>query len=373
MQYFLPFRCDAHPLTAQLQQYQRNILDKISHLVEGKLDRVENIKVPLSKSVYEQCNLKQYKSAFQKVTTGTRVSRSDLNLQTVEEDDSSYGSWNKSSDVFDQSSEKCDSFLNSQDKSSNDRHVTKSEDDRAVAETDSKDPNTRDKNKNTKFVSANTGSVTDITDACKELKQDIGKAITEGNKIKSKLEFENQKLKALSRQATDEYEKYNQENMDDLFDEDDDDNEENNDDESVHDEISTVSDTMCDRDDALNSESDKSNDKADNDTVDKSEECSSLKKNPSFENLQDKIAQLKNEAYNRHLKGINEDILTSIEKVQVLFVIVFEQLDSVEGRDQCNVLLEGYFFRPIWKLLLVLFRYPTSFFPIFFPVYFVFT
>jgi hypothetical protein len=82
-----------------------------------------------------------------------------------------------------------------------------------------------------------------------------------------------------------------------------------------------------------------------------------LKKNPSFTDLETKIGELRNDDYYFHLKGIADDILTSIEKIHVLFVIVFEQLDSAEGRDQCNVLIEGYFFKPLWRNLLVLFRF----------------
>lgn len=332
--------CDAHPLTLQLQQHQRKILDQISHLVEGKLDRVENIKVPLSDTVYEQSNLKLYKLTVQSVKPGTKLSQSESSLQTVEEDDSTYGSWSKSHDMSDQSAKKSKDSVDLP-------NVNKSDLSAKV-------------NESVIDLETNLDSDKDLGDVCAEVKEDLEKAIVDGDKIKTRLERENQRVKSLSRQATEEYEKYNQENMDDLFD-DDDENDEDNMDLDMSNEGGDEADDKIDDDEAVpdNDKTCEGEERYEPETGEEGKETEkpkTLKKNPSIENLQDKIAQLKNEAYHRYLKGISEEILTSIEKVQVLFVIVFEQLDSAEGRDQCNFLLEGYFFKPIWKYLLVLFR-----------------
>ena len=236
----------------------------------------------------------------------------------------------------------------------------------------------------------------DLSDATKNVKQDLETAMVKGQQLRDSLEMENRSLKSLSRHISLEYEKYNAENMDDLFDDDDDDDDGEDDNEtdsalgsSLYSTVSrgsiqvpksdislTVSDKVKEDSNENsnfigsklesaenNSSTDvNANDKSEtdlNDTHSKEEDSdkgNSFPQNLSLQNLESAIKQLRNEAYHRHLKNITSDILTSIEKIQVLFVIGFEQLDTAEGRDQCNVLVEKYFFKPIWKYLLILFR-----------------
>lgn len=305
------FSCDAHPLSEELQHHQRNLLDQISHLVEGKVDTIENITVPIPKHILEQSDVKNFK-----LKSGMILSKSESSIHTIE-DDSTYGSLVRSHVTVDESS------------------VTHEE----IESTESKDI---DNDNNVEVKSG--GSITsiedrlnakDVAEISSEIKADIEQSIIEGNGLKLRLEKENKSLISLSKQTTEEYEKYNQENMDDLFEDD------------------------FDVDDTDDDTSDGQRDKPIAETEDQTTEPETSKvskKNAGFEKLENRISLLRNDAYHRHLKGITDDILTSIERVQVLFVIVFEQLDCAEGRDQCNVLLEGYFFKPLWKYLLVLFR-----------------
>ena len=228
------------------------------------------------------------------------------------------------------------------------------------------------------------------------VKQNLATAIMKGEKLRNKLESDNVGLKSFARGISLEYEKYNEENMDDLFDDDEDVDDETEETDSALGSsfYTTVSGswsessnkvTHCDKSgnvtdipsakdmledrisvDAISelekskSETDlKCNEESESNTNTdcvRKDKANSIPKNSSFQALEGAVKQLKNEAYHRHLKNIIEDILTSIEKIQVLFVIGFEQLDTAEGRDQCNVLVEKYFFQPIWKYLLMLFR-----------------
>ena len=245
---------------------------------------------------------------------------------------------------------------------------------------------TEDKDTDLDKTDSCVSSAQDLANVTDDIKQDLKAAMVKSQKLRDSLEMENRKLKSMSRQVTLEYEKYNAENMDDLFD-----------DEEAEDEIdsvlessvhSTISGTSnqsrkSDINEKLSNKNDILNDKQEIESwnLDSNEshslidvnandesvlnnthfkEESSNKEgfpdNLSFQSLESSIKQLRNEAYYRHLKNITEDILTSIEKIQVLFVIGFEQLDTAEGRDQCNVLVEKHFFKPIWKYLLRLFR-----------------
>ncbi|XP_060552405.1 VPS9 domain-containing protein 1-like [Ruditapes philippinarum] len=352
--------CDAHPLTIELQQHQRNLLDKLVPIVEKNLNKLENLKVPLPKDVYEQSNIKDLLSSLRKVKSATKLSQSESVLESVDEADSTYGSC-ISHDICDQSKESgrtIDSSNNSlEDKVEKERGEIKSSVFKKAAD------NNDIEGKGSVIKQTRDFGDRDLADVSLEIKNDLEKAITDGTKLKIRLEEENQRLKMFSRQATEEYEKYNQENMDDLFDDDDDSDTEvdisNVGGESVANEKEADGNKTSSNDRKSIETSSKLTENLDVEEAEKSKEIRSprgLRKNPSFENLDDKIALLKNEACHRHLKGITEDVLTSVEQLQVLFVIVFEQLDSADGRDQCNVLLERYFFKPVWNYLLALFR-----------------
>ena len=245
---------------------------------------------------------------------------------------------------------------------------------------------TEDKDADLDKTDSCVSSAQDLANVTDDIKQDLKAAMVKSQKLRDSLEMENRKLKSMSRQVTLEYEKYNAENMDDLFDDEEDENEidsalEN----SVYSTISgtsyqsgksDINEKVSNKNDILNdkqeiessnldsNESDSSIDVNANDESvlnnthfkEESSNKEGFPNNLSFQSLESSIKQLRNEAYYRHLKNITEDILTSIEKIQVLFVIGFEQLDTAEGRDQCNVLVEKHFFKPIWKYLLRLFR-----------------
>ena len=319
------------------------MLDRLIPLVEKKINTVENITVPLAKGIYEQSNLKDFMTSFPRAKSNTKLSQSESVLESVEEVDLTYGSCT-SHDISDETSIRDKDKVKDEKSDGNSAMFKAITDDESVKGEDTMLKQTRD------------FRTKDLADISAEIKTDVENAIIDGAKLKMKLEEENQRMKMFSRQATEDYEKYNQENMDDLF-EDDSDMEDDVDDYSGGNDDSgpNVLDIESEPNDT-GSENVKRPIVAEKDECKESKPPKGLKKNPSFENLDDKIALLKNEAYHRHLKGITEDVLTSVERLQVLFVIVFEQLDTADGRDHCNVLLERYFFRPIWKYLLVLFR-----------------
>lgn len=197
----------------------------------------------------------------------------------------------------------------------------------------------------------------DMSEVTADIKNEITRALIDGEKVKKRLNTENKIIKSLCKQASEEYELYNQENMDDLFESSDDDVEIKDTDVKDSTEIGQDDGAIKPINNSDNAKDDVSDETVDESTIVDKGKNVVYARNPSFEHLEGRTAKLKNEAYHRHLKGIAEDILNSIEKVQVLFVIAFEQLDSAEGRDQCNVRVEDYFFRPLWKHLLVLFRF----------------
>ena len=245
---------------------------------------------------------------------------------------------------------------------------------------------TEDKDADLDKTDSCVSSAQDLANVTDDIKQDLKAAMVKSQKLRDSLEMENRKLKSMSRQVTLEYEKYNAENMDDLFD--DEENEDEMDSSLESSVYSTISGTSYQRGKSdINEEVSNKNDilnykqEIESSNLDSNESDSSIDVNAndepvlnnthfkeessnkecfpdnlSFQSLESSIKQLRNEAYYRHLKNITEDILTSIEKIQVLFVIGFEQLDTAEGRDQCNVLVEKHFFKPIWKYLLRLFR-----------------
>ena len=245
---------------------------------------------------------------------------------------------------------------------------------------------TEDKDTDLDKTDSCVSSAQDLANVTDDIKQDLKAAMVKSQKLRDSLEMENRKLKSMSRQVSLEYEKYNAENMDDLFDDEEDEDEMDSTlESSVYSTISgtsyqsgksDINEKVSNKNDILNNKQEIESSNRDSNESDSSidinandepvlnnthfkEESSNKEGFPndlSFQSLESSIKQLRNEAYYRHLKNITEDILTSIEKIQVLFVIGFEQLDTAEGRDQCNVLVEKHFFKPIWKYLLRLFR-----------------
>ncbi|XP_013404043.1 VPS9 domain-containing protein 1 isoform X2 [Lingula anatina] len=61
-------------------------------------------------------------------------------------------------------------------------------------------------------------------------------------------------------------------------------------------------------------------------------------------------------ALERHLHNITKDVHVCLDQLMSLFIVAYEELDSPAGRDQCRASMEEPFFQPLWPLLLSLFR-----------------
>ncbi|GAB1597607.1 VPS9 domain-containing protein 1-like [Argonauta hians] len=68
------------------------------------------------------------------------------------------------------------------------------------------------------------------------------------------------------------------------------------------------------------------------------------------------IADLTDEAYQRHLHNINKDILLYNEKIMKMFLVCYEELNSGEGRDQTYACIEEMFISRLWPHLFLLYR-----------------
>ncbi|KAL3860222.1 hypothetical protein ACJMK2_010377 [Sinanodonta woodiana] len=365
-------RCEDHPLTQQLKIYQQKIFEKILPLAQHT-DAIKQVKVPLPDDIYMRILKPEYKhlkSSARKVST-QKISK----YQPAKSQKCMKGSdelSNQSSEVYDASREQpsCTHEDESKTPSQNDLaskdqfdHVTeistKEMMDIEVDVNNSSNGGIFD-NKPTDAV-LSVGVIVcgqkdenkDYSEIYSEVHDDVEKAVYRGEILSSKLEKENFDVKTLVRQITEEYEKYSMENMDDLFENDGEDDNQNKETEiypySWKKDEERKSKVM-ERKDLKTSDNDMSNE-----LDPKSADICHLKKN-CYENLENEIEELINEAYHRHLKGITEDVLTYIEKLQVLFIVAYEELDSPMGRDQCNMLIEEAFFTPLWTQLLILFR-----------------
>ena len=323
-------------MTGELSQFQNKILDKLTHIVAEKERIVEQFKVPLEEEMYSRLKPFQTKSNTKRNQSG-KYSKKDQSKAKLQEDEDNKPM--EESDILDKDRDRTDSVDTGigsfKEEGAKESETEKSD----ITDDDSIEQSDKD---------------TDVTEVTVEIKDDIKQAISDGVKLEKKINKQEKTVKAICRQATDDFELYSQENMDDLFESSDDSDTEIPDEESESPKDEIVEENDNDKSETIESEKD---DESWRNTDSKGRHrCKTLSKNPSFENLEVKIAELKNEAYHRHLKGITEDILTSIDKVKVLFVIAFEQLDCAEGRDQCNAIVEDFFFRPLWKHLLTLFR-----------------
>lgn len=204
----------------------------------------------------------------------------------------------------------------------------------------------------------------DLEDVTCDVLRDLEVAMEKGEKVQRQLkkttetEFINQMSK--------DYDKYTEEDMDDLLDEIMEEDE-NNDSESdlnqsdLKDE-EAISDTNQ-SDKSLHISQSKELKSAKNMKKSEKSDQSETKKNvtskpkaPGSLVLNNNVAELKTEAYNRHLKGISSDIHNYLDKLMTLFTVSYEQLDTPEGRDQLCESLEEPFFKPLWPYLLGLFR-----------------
>ncbi|KAK3610358.1 hypothetical protein CHS0354_008632 [Potamilus streckersoni] len=370
-------RCEDHPLTQQLKIYQKKIFSKLLPIAEHA-DAIKQVKVPLPDDIYVRIlkpEYNQWKSSASKESTQKTTKYQSANSHKCMKHSDELS--NQSSEVYDVSIEQpsCtqadESNIPTQTNlASNDQFdlvakiQTKEMMDIEVDIDNSSDGKNLDNNPSGAVssvgdkVCGQKDEKKDYSEIYSEVQDDVEKAVYRGEMLSSKLEKENFDVKILVRQVTEEYEKYSMENMDDLFENDEDDDEYLNDNKNKDTEVypdswekNEVSKSEVTERKALktsnNGMSDKLNSKPAN--------IYSLNKN-CYENLENKIKALINEAYHRHLKGITEDVLTYIEKLQVLFIVAYEELESPMGRDQCNMLIEDAFFMPLWTQLLSLLR-----------------
>lgn len=273
---------------------------------------------------------------------------------------------------------------------SDDGQNVKEDEDESLEVKDGRSKTEKDKEANVKVTEKNLDDICDEKDKeenvkvtekdmdeiCDEVKEDLKEAIVKGEVLKTKLKEENKKVSKILRKVSNDFEKYNLENMDDLFD-DDDDEEDDVDDKWLPPPYSSIqtSDTKTSHQLKMdNSNSDQSETLTESCDTPKSSRPQNLSPNrrhssnttnkliqrPKVEHvhaMEEKLACMKNEAYHRHLKGISEDVQISLEKIQALFTMVYDQLDSPVGQDLCYACLEKPFFQPIWQYLVALYRY----------------
>ena len=72
------------------------------------------------------------------------------------------------------------------------------------------------------------------------------------------------------------------------------------------------------------------------------------------------LDKLEQEALQRHIENIVQDIRDYLEKIQTMYIVVYEQLDTVTGRELIYGCLEESFYKPIWGYILEMYRYITS-------------
>lgn len=186
-----------------------------------------------------------------------------------------------------------------------------------------------------------------------DIKDDISIAVDKGKKIQAKLTEEHKKMSRILSQVSKDYEKYNQENMDDLFDDEEEDYEDDETEGAKNtcedgEEKTFPQDHLLQSVQSFNPES----------TISPSSSGASVEDFPPLPDCisNSELKALSKEAYRRHLKNISSDVHMYMEKMLVMFTIAYEQLSSPLGRDQCYASLEETFFKPLWKYLLMLFR-----------------
>ncbi|XP_048735717.2 VPS9 domain-containing protein 1-like [Ostrea edulis] len=174
------------------------------------------------------------------------------------------------------------------------------------------------------------------------VRDDLETAVEMGDKLQHKLEEENERVGKMAQRLSFDVETYHAENMDDLFDEEGEEGE----DKAEGEKISELQDK------SITTENNSSGEESE----------FSKERSDSTQSLEDpeEIERLRIEAHKRHVKGISEDVHLYLDKLQEMFICVYEQLDSPEGRDSCYSQLEEPFFKPIWQYLLALYRFANK-------------
>ena len=348
-----------------MKTQQTKIYVKLEHLVEEKLQIVDQIKVPLSETLYPKHHWEKdteestSKNEESESVSGPKFeSDSENNMGNEctnknEETESAIGpkfesdSENNMGELIFERGKECTSENEETESASDPKFESDSyigkiiyERGKDESEIDSErkdeeeieEENVDDTNTGDKWEPAFSDEVEDVVETTEtvqvEVKDDLETAIDMGDKECRKLKEDLRETTGFLHQISQEYDSYNQDNMDELFDD-----KENSD---ANDE------KVFQRGDRINK---------DESVIKSSASLSDLK------SIEMKIKNLKNEAYHRHIKAVSGDIHLYMEKMLVLFTICYEQLDCVVGKDQCYACLEESIFIPIWKYLLTLFRY----------------
>ena len=172
----------------------------------------------------------------------------------------------------------------------------------------------------------------DIGGATESIKEDLQSAITAGSELTAKLKQDNQEANKIMPNF--HQLEFHASELDDLFDNDDDD-----DNEGVDEKLQSGKTSQGD------------NKTPEGQVVDQSD---LPVRSPDLSET--KYRELHQAAYKRHLENITKDVHVHMEKLQCMFIVAYEELDSPAGRDQCFASLEEPFFKPLWEYLLALYR-----------------
>ena len=192
-----------------------------------------------------------------------------------------------------------------------------------------------------------------------DTKEEVSEAMAKGEQQQALLKYEQERTARVLRQISQDYEKYNAENMDDLFDSDDEEGAFPQSSEADHSKDPEANQaTSSSIPASLTSQTSQSSPDS---LVSRSSSGGSVQDFPSLPSVEcdettEEIERMSKEAYQRHLKNISADVHMYMEKLLILFTIAYEHLDCPSGRDQCYASLEETFFKPLWKFLLMLFR-----------------
>lgn len=187
-----------------------------------------------------------------------------------------------------------------------------------------------------------------------ESRETVSQAMSRGERLQSQLRSQQERAARVLRQITQDYETYNAENMDDLFDDDEEENanvdqhqDQPSDSQPQHSTGSLLSSV------SVSSQSSCGEADSGSGSISSTQDFPSL---PPVDEGRSEMERMSKEAYQRHVKNISDDVHLYMEKLLILFTIAYEQLDCPQGRDQCLASLEETFFKPLWKFLLMLFR-----------------
>ncbi|XP_071092278.1 VPS9 domain-containing protein 1-like isoform X2 [Haliotis cracherodii] len=384
-------RCSDHPLTQLLKSYQYKIYERLYPLVSSKMMKLKDITVPLPVYLYPVEEISDAGSSKEQPSdTGASgsVMEQPGSVQEYNSDDcnNSNNGENLESNSTDSSQERLDEDVNDRQDvmAKGDTDISHLENNNTVPQSKVKsshenadDFSCDDETEVTRILSEadsvigddassggnEEGSVKEMDEICENSKEVIESAITKGKQLEKQLTLENEKVKTFLQRVS-EYEKYNEENMDDLFDNelDDDVIEDDPPETNVsHDPQRASQSSVLDNGHSESTDNRLSKGIPKSLSMDSGSSVSTpdslLKPSRSVDSLSSsEMTKLAKEAYQRHLSGISQDVHCFMEKLLVMFTIAYEHLDSPTGRDQCYASLEEPFFKPIWKYLLALFR-----------------